>query len=170
MSELILTTEMLRLLRASDEYITFRASWVHGEPGESQIVGKCKDAENNSYTKVVLDAPSWLEYGSSLVREHSHLNAYASVSTPRFHELWQTFLAIARKGDDLRMVWSANGHGNQNVREAGLNVDDLYLELRRNARRLRLHIDSRICPANTARMFTAGAPGTYIAVSGPWSH
>lgn len=166
----------LTTLRQSHEYVSFHARWEGGQPAESYAIGKRRDAVGEDYTNVRWELPSFLGYGSGILREHTVIRAYASVSTPRYHELWQTILACLRTGDECKLVWSANGHANSLVHEAGLCADTCELEVLRKNRRLRFHISETICKPNTARMFTAGERGiepvygpnpTMLATHGP---
>lgn len=168
----IIDSETLRGLRAGTYYVTFTSLWQSLSEGESSITASARDAKDESYATALFKCEGFMDFGGSLVRDHSPLRAYASVSSPRFNELWQTFLAIVRAGDDVRIVWSANGKANCHIHEAKLNVDTCELEIKRpigqsgRTRRLRFHIDQTICPANTARMFTQGVDN-FHAVDGP---
>jgi hypothetical protein len=88
-------------------------------------------------------------------------------------ETWRTIAGLLRKGDQLRLRWSADGesngylersrvterdeHGSAGLGQA-LHADALYLEVMRgdgSAPALVFLLDVRICPDNTARMVRA---------------
>lgn len=161
---MLLDRETIKQLRLASEWVTLRAMWRDGEPVESQIIGKRRAADGEDYTSIIIEPASWFQYGSSLTRTNAEVRAYASISSPQYHELWQTFLACARTGDELLIVWSANGHANGIVREHGLCVDSVELELRRKDRRLRFHIDQSTTLPNSARMFS---DGNFHGLTGP---
>lgn len=152
--------DTLRGLRAGTYHVSITSLWASPDDCKASVTARAKDAADEPYATAVFNTEARLEFGGCLVQKYAPLRAYASVSSPRFSELWQTFLAIARPGDDVRIIWSANGYANVHIREASLNVDSCELEIRRGAgrrtKRLRFHIDQTICPSNTARMFTSG--------------
>lgn len=170
---MIIDADTLRGMRAGTEFVSIRSLWKSEREGESSITTKAKDAAGESYATAVFPCEGFLEFGGSLLRTHAPVQGWAGVSSPRFHELWTTFLAIVRPGDDVRIVWSANGHANCHIHDANLNVDTCQLEIRRGegrtAKRLRFHITETICPANTARMFTQGENG-FGPIDGPAAH
>ena len=62
-----------------------------------------------------------------------------------------TIVRQLREGDELTLDWIADG-GNGYVKDAGLHEDFLYLLVKRGEKTMRYHVQSNICPENTARM------------------
>jgi hypothetical protein len=61
-------------------------------------------------------------------------------------------LKTLRVGDDLTFSFHPDGHCNGYVAAAGLHADVLYLDVRRDGKRLRWELATSICPSNSARM------------------
>ena len=175
---MVIDREQLKALRAATRGVALHSLWRNGELDTegSRIVGYRRAADDSDYTCCIIRLPSALEYGGAILRTHPVVRAFAHVSSPQFNELWSTFLALVRSGDEVKLVWSANGHANCYVRDAGLCADDCDIEVLRPTtsrgrtvkRRLRFHIDSTICQPNSARMFTAGETG-FGVITGPYA-
>jgi hypothetical protein len=81
-------------------------------------------------------------------------HCFAMVSSSRYSPETQTWLALLREGDELEILW-VGGNSSDNVREAGLTVDECWVEVKRTKtnRRMRFYVDHRVTPPrSTARM------------------
>lgn len=64
-----------------------------------------------------------------------------------------SILKTLRVGDELTFRFYPDGHSNQYTKDAGLHADILYLDVRRNDKRVaRWEFETSICPDNSARM------------------
>lgn len=64
-----------------------------------------------------------------------------------------SILKTLRAGDELTFSFWPDAHSNQYVTEAGLHADALYLDARRDGKRIaRWELDQSTCPDNSARM------------------
>jgi hypothetical protein len=149
--------ETVKALRAGQyTSIAFDGRWHDGQPAGSEIVAYRSRDDDRDDRVLVAAAPSWIEFGVGLPA-HDHVRAWALLLWPQQHVLWQTFLHYLRPGDEVLIVWSANGQRNAHLVKANLNIDTCELEIRRRQKRLRFHITTVVTPSDTARIFTAGA-------------
>lgn len=79
---------------------------------------------------------------------------FASIHWPQGSLETLTWLNLLREGDELELHWLA-GNTNQSTRDAGLEVDECWLVVKRpkTNRQMKFHIDTLVCPPDsTARM------------------
>ena len=97
------------------------------------------------------------------VRCTGHVSFYHSQNTPA-----STIIHTLREGDEITFRFYPDAHTNGYVFDAGLHADVLYLDVRRNGKRLSWKLDISICQNNTARMcygvpYPAGMKGRNAA-------
>lgn len=77
--------------------------------------------------------------------------AYVGFQSAQYYHVWRTIASLLRVGDMLTLSWVADNN-NDNLRAAGLHRDELFLVVRRGDNTLHLHLQTSVCPNNTARM------------------
>lgn len=79
--------------------------------------------------------------------------AFEMIHSAQYSDVWQTVVSLLRVGDALTLHFVADGDTTDYLRKAGLHGDRLDLVVRRGeGRPMTFTLDSRVCPANTARM------------------
>ena len=63
-----------------------------------------------------------------------------------------TLVKLLRAGDTVSLYWYPDAGTNDYVRQAGLHVDYLYLDVMRGKTQYRYLADVSVCPDNSARM------------------
>ncbi len=79
-------------------------------------------------------------------------SAFAMIHCAYVTPEWTTFAALAKEGDDVKLVWSADGARNGYMTKAGLHGDTLSIEIHRNGKILTFKLLSCTCENNSARM------------------
>ena len=87
---------------------------------------------------------------------HDITNAFAYLGVCKYDPCWQTTIKHLKVGDSLTLRWTADNNTGTLI-DAGLHCDTLELLVRRTSKTgkhfiFTYHIDTSICPDNTARM------------------
>ena len=82
--------------------------------------------------------------------------AFEMIHSAQYFDVWKTIASLLRTGDQVRLMFNADGHSNEITRKAGLHVDTLSLEVMRGDRWMVFQVSSRTGWDNTARMIQRG--------------
>jgi len=130
--------------------------------GESQIEAIKEADERNPFeqVRVVACSAKFVDYSDRKVFSSAldTFTGFEMFHTPNYNEEWTTIIGLLREGDELTLVWTRDGFTCQNHKDAALHGDRLSLAVQRGEKTMRFHLETRVCPDNSARMIKSVSP------------
>lgn len=159
-----LTKEQLRALRTAYGFC------VHAQGESAHITIDLESSYDKPYDDVAR-----VRFAIGLYTLLPGKVAFVSVSTARYHELWQSIVSLLRVGDKLWIIFRPDYISNGYTRAArgtgydpeykedspSLYYEDLHADcadivIERKNQTLTFRLETSICPANGARMIRDG--------------
>ena len=135
--------------------------------GESQIEAIKEADERNPFEQVraIPCGAKFVDYSERKVFGPAldTFTGFEMFHTPNYNEEWTTIIGLLREGDELTLVWTRDGFTAQTHEDAALHGDRLSLAVKRGEKTMRFHLETRVCPDNTARMIRSASPQFRIA-------
>lgn len=82
----------------------------------------------------------------------ANFTAFAWESCAQYVAEWLTIAAIIKAGDALTLHWKRDTFRTEGLESVNYHGDSLTLEVQRKDKRLSFHVESSVCPDNSARM------------------
>ena len=144
-----LTAMDLRALREADVIVMSHTPDGQGNIRCLKTLAKPTPWEKEAVYSI--DVLSWLHTCS--YSPNPYTNACTSFGANEYNERWQTIARLLKVGDTVSLLWSADNN-NGYLDDAQLHNHELDIEIHRKgqAKPLRIYIDHRIGPANSASM------------------